>query len=419
VAGGRPDQKAIGVTVQFTPPARGWWLLPTGVFILTRAWLLAIPYGLIPYLGGTLVINDVTLYEQWAQILQTGRFPVGDEMWQYPPLVGPLFALGALIPPDPRLGLMVLMLVFDALTFIVLMRRSAQGGSIEGPWAWIAAGMLIGPVWLTRFDVVPALFAVLGLLAVARPVRSGAFLAIGALLKVWPALLLLAVPRRGFGKSLLGFVTTAGSILLALVLTMDGAASFASEQKARGLQIESVPAWFFLIAHHLGWERTFVYRYGAMEVSAPGVEAVAVAITVLGLAGLGLLAVLRFTGRFDNAIPADIALVVVLFSMITSRVLSPQYLVWVAAIAAVCLLDPATRMRPVIILLMPVAALGQILYPMHYNWLMSDEWNGLAIQSARIVLLVAATGWGLLRLIDSRRRHEVGVAPLEQVGQPA
>jgi hypothetical protein len=202
-------------------------------------------------------------------------------------------------------------------------------------------------------------------------------------------------------------------------MTMDGAASFASEQRARGLQIESVPAWFFLIAHHLGWERTFVYRYGAMEVSAPGVEAVAVAITVLGLLGLGLLAVLRFTGRFDNAIPADIALVVVLFSMITSRVLSPQYLVWVAAIAAVCLLDPATRMRPVIILLMPVAALGQILYPMHYNWLMSDEWNGLAIQSARIVLLVAATGWGLLRLIDSRRRHEVGVAPLEQVGQPA
>lgn len=405
--------------MQFTPPARGWWLLPTLVFGLTRAWLLAIPFGLIPYLGGTLVINDVTLYEQWAQVLQSGRFPVGDEMWQYPPLVGPLFALGALIPPDPRLGLMLLMLAFDALTFLVLMRRAARGDSLEGPWTWIAAGMLIGPVWLTRFDVVPALFAVLGLLAVARPVRSGAFLAVGALLKVWPALLLLAVPRRGFGKALVGFVATAATILLALVLTMDGAASFASEQKARGLQIESVPAWFFLVAHHLGWERTFVYRYGAMEVSAPGVEAVALAITVLGAIGLVALAILRLTGRFDRANPADIGLVVVLFSMITSRVLSPQYLIWVAAIAAVCLLDPTTRMRPVIILLMPVAALGQILYPMHYNWLMSDEWNGLALQSARIVLLVVATGWGLLRLLDTGRRREVGVTSLEHVGQPA
>ncbi len=405
--------------MQFTPPARGWWLLPTLVFGLTRAWLLAIPFGLIPYLGGTLVINDVTLYEQWAQVLQSGRFPVGDEMWQYPPLVGPLFALGALVPPDPRLGLMLLMLAFDALTFLVLMRRAARGDSLEGPWTWIAAGMLIGPVWLTRFDVVPALFAVLGLLAVARPVRSGAFLAVGALLKVWPALLLLAVPRRGFGKALVGFVATAATILLALVLTMDGAASFASEQKARGLQIESVPAWFFLVAHHLGWERTFVYRYGAMEVSAPGVEAVALAITVLGAIGLVALAILRLTGRFDRANPADIGLVVVLFSMITSRVLSPQYLIWVAAIAAVCLLDPTTRMRPVIIMLMPVAALGQILYPMHYNWLMSDEWNGLALQSARILLLVVATAWGLLRLLDTGRRREVGVTSLEHVGQPA
>ena len=405
--------------MQFTPPARGWWLLPTITFALTRAWLLAIPFGLIPYLGGTLVINDVTLYQQWAELLQTGRYPVGDEMWQYPPLVGPLFALGALVPPDPRLGLMLVMLAFDAATFLVLMRRTARGASIEGPWAWVAAGMLIGPVWLTRFDVAPALFAVLGLLAVARPMRSGALLAVGALLKVWPALLLLAVPRRGFGKAVLGFGATAASILLALVLTMDGAASFASEQRARGLQIESVPALAFLVAHHLGWERTFVYRYGAMEVSAPGVEAAALAVTVVGVVGLALLAVLRFTGRFDRAIPADIALVVVLFSMITSRVLSPQYLIWVAAIAAVCLLDPATRMRPVIVLLMPVAALGQILYPMHYNWLMSDEWRGLVLQAARIILLLIATSWGLLRLLDSGRSDKVGVTSLEQVRQPA
>ncbi|MCB0901977.1 MAG: hypothetical protein KDB83_07655, partial [Actinobacteria bacterium] len=151
----------------------------------------------------------------------------------------------------------------------------------------------------------------------------------------------------------------------------------------------------------------------------PGVEAVALAITVLGAIGLVALAILRLTGRFDRANPADIGLVVVLFSMITSRVLSPQYLIWVAAIAAVCLLDPTTRMRPVIIMLMPVAALGQILYPMHYNWLMSDEWNGLALQSARILLLVVATAWGLLRLLDTGRRREVGVTSLEHVGQPA
>lgn len=406
--------------MQLTPPARGWWLLPGAVFALTRLWLLLIPFGVIPFLGGTLVINDVTLYEQWAQILQSGRFPIGDQMWQYPPLVGPMLALGALIPPDPTLGLMLLMLAFDSATFAVLMRAAARGGSLEGPWTWVAAGMLIGPVWLTRFDVLPSLFAVLALLAINRPVRSGAMMAIGALLKVWPALLLISVPPRSFGKALAAFAATSVATLATLMLTMDGAGSFASEQRARGLQVESIPAWVFMVGHHLGWERTFVYRYGAMEVDAAGTEVVAMAVTALAILGLAVLALLRFTGRLDHAAPADIALVVVLFSMVTSRVLSPQYLVWLAAVGAVCLLDPATRMRPIIVTLMPVAALGQLLYPMHYDWLLSDDWKGLALQTARIVLLLAATGWGGWRLVrGSRRIDPIGVDAVEQVRQTA
>lgn len=397
-----------------------WWLWPTLVFVLTRAWLILIPFGVIPYLGGTMVINDVTLYTQWAELLQQGQFPVGDEMWQYPPLVGPVLAIGALIPPSPTLGLVLAMLAADVLTFAVLMRAVAKGGAVEGVWAWIAAGMLIGPVWLVRFDVLPALFAVLGLLAVSRPVRSGVWFAIGALLKVWPVLLLVAVPRRGWLKSIAGFAATALLILGLLTLTMDGASSFASEQAARGLQVESVPAWIFLMGWHFGWERHFEYRYGAMEVMSNGTETVAMIATGVGFLILGGLALLRLLGRLDNRLPADIALVLVLVSMATSRVLSPQYFIWVAAIAAVCLLSPDTAMRPVIVLLMPVAALGQVLYPMHYNWLMSDDLQQLMVQTARVALLLTATGWGLWRLLRrSDRVPDVGVETVEKVSQTA
>ena len=399
--------------------ARRWWVLPTVVFSLTRLWLLLIPFGLIPYLGGTLVINDVTLYEKWATLLQTGQFPVGDQMWQYPPLVGPVLALGALIPPDPTLGLILLMLLADVATFAVLLRAVGRGGAPDGLWAWIAAGMLIGPVWLTRFDVLPALFAVLALLSMARPVRSGALLAVGALLKVWPALLLLSVPRRALGRALAGFIATALAILVTLLLTMQGAGSFASEQRARGLQVESVPAWLFLIGHHLGLERTFVYRYGAMEVQATGTAAVAAAITAVAVVGLGFLVWLRLTGRLDDVAPADIALVLVLVSMVTSRVLSPQYLVWISVVAVVCKQDPRTLMRPVIVVLMPVAAFGQVLYPMHYDWLLSDGLSGLALQSMRITLLLIATIWGVWRLWQVGRSGPVGVDAVEQVRQPA
>ncbi len=396
------------------------WLLPSVAFVATRLWLLAIPFGVVPYLGGQLVINDVTLYTQWADILQSGRFPIGDEMWQYPPLVGPVIALGALIPPNPTMGLVLLMLAADIAVFAVLLRQTRHGAREEGVWAWVVAGMLIGPVWLTRFDILPSLFAVLGLLALSRPVRTGIWLGIGAMLKVWPVLLLLAVPRRSWIRAIAGFAVTVACLLAVLAVTMTGAASFATEQRARGLQLESVPAWLFLIGHHLGWPRHFEYRYGAMEVMAQGTEVVALAVTVLGVVTLGALALLRLVGRLDRCLPADIALVAVLVSMVTSRVLSPQYFIWVAAVSAVCLLSAATVMRPVIVTLMPVAALGQVLYPMHYNWLLSDGWNGVAIQTVRVVLLVLATGWGFWRLLHPGDRvGEVGVDALEEVRQPA
>jgi hypothetical protein len=395
-------------------------LLPAAAFALTRVWLLLIPFGLIPYLGGTLVINDVTIYADWARILQTWSFPIGDEMWQYPPLAGPVFALGALVPPDPTVGLVLVILGFDTAVFAVLARAVVRGGRTEGLWAWVAAAMLVGPVWLTRFDVVPALFAVLALLAIARPVRSGIWMGVGAMLKVWPALLLVAVPRRRLWKAAAAFAVTVGAIVAILHVLFDGVGAFTSEQRARGLQVESVPAWFFLVAHHLGWNRDFVYRYGAMEVDAAGTEVAALVVTVVGILGLLGLALARLSGRLETALPADVALATVLVSIVTSRVLSPQYLVWVAAIAAVCLLDPRTRMTPVVLTLMGVAALGQVLYPMHYSLLLSDSLVGLGLQTIRMVLLLGATGWSLWRLFRKPPAPaDIRVDPVEEVGQPA
>jgi hypothetical protein len=141
---------------------------------------------------------------------------------------------------------------------------------------------------------------------------------------------------------------------------------------------------------------------------------------VIGFVGIAGLALLRLLGRLDAHLPADIALVIVLISMTTSRVLSPQYFIWVAAIAAVCLLSPQTVMRPVIVLLMPVAALGQVLYPMHYDWLLSNDWQELLVQTARVGLVVTATLWGVWRLL--RRPDPVAnvrVETVEKVGQTA
>ena len=399
---------------------RWWWVWPTVAFAASRALLMMIPLGFVAYLGGTSVMNDVSLYARWAQILQDGTFPVGDQMWQYPPLIGPVLALGAAIPPTPEVGLMLVMLAFDVATFVVLMNACGRTGRTEAAWAWVLAGLAVGPVWLTRFDVIPALFAVLALLSVNRPLRAGLWMGIGAMLKVWPALLLLAVPRRGLLRALIGFAATSVALLVVLMASMPGATSFAGEQRSRGLQLESVPAWIFLLAHQFGWPLRSEYRYGAMEVVAEGTQLVAAIVTALTAIGLLAMVILRLTGRLERAVPADVALIVVLFTMITSRVLSPQYLVWVAAIAAVCLLSDATRMRPVILLLLPVPLLGQILYPMRYDLLTTASPPGLLIQSIRVGLLIAATAWGAVRLLRGNSRVDhVRVDSVEQVSETA
>ncbi len=89
----------------------------SATYALTRLLLLLIPFGLFPYPGGTLIPNDVTLYSSWSQVITAGHFPINDPMWQYPPLAGFVFLLGAHMTSNPILGFVVLALIADAIIF--------------------------------------------------------------------------------------------------------------------------------------------------------------------------------------------------------------------------------------------------------------------------------------------------------------
>ena len=133
------------------------------------------------------------------------------------------------------------------------------------------------------------------------------------------------------------------------------------------------------------------FRYGAMEVDLPITIPLGLAITVAGFAVLGIFGVLRLMGRLEHLSPADVALAALLVSLVTSRVLSPQYSVWVAGVAAVTFLDPNSRMRTVVWLLVPSVLVTQAIYPIGYGSFLGGAWWAVALQSIRIVLLVWAT----------------------------
>lgn len=374
-------------------------------WVVTRAMLVGWVAGTLPYPDGPLVINDVKLYAEWSNLLVTGRFPIGDDMWQYPPGAGLVFALAALLGSNPVAAFMAIALACDlAILVILIVAGRRRGTGLGASWAWVAAGILVGPVFLARFDVVPTLAAVIALVLIARPIASGAAAAAGTLLKVWPGLMLLALPRRSLPRGLLGFVVSGGAILVGISLWATGGVSFLGEQRARGLQVESVGAWPFMAAHVVGVDVPTEFRYGSMEVNLPVTVTLGLAITLAGFAILGLLGVARLLGRLEGLAPADVALAALLISLVTSRVLSPQYAVWIAGVAAVTFLDPASRMRTVVLLLVPSVLVTQVIYPWGYGSFVNGEWWAVGLQTVRIVFLVWATVLALVIVTRAARQ---------------
>jgi len=357
------------------------------IWVVLRCALVGIIAGLIPWPEQ---VNDLTIYAGWAaESLREGRFPT-DEMWQYPPLAGPVFVLGAWLPGGP-MGFVTLFLGFDAALMAMLTAQARRTGRGAGARLWALLPIIVGPLLLARFDVVPTTFAVAAVLMAGRPLASGALAATGAWLKVWPVLVLAALGRRDLPRGAVGALGACALIAAILLVTTVDPLSFVDGQRERGLQIESLAAWPFLVAGLLGADVEVVYRYGAHELEAAGVQMVAGGLVVLTLALLGVVAVQRLRGVRDMLSGADVALAAVLFSVATSRVFSGQYFIWLLGLAAVTLGDPASRMRRTCTLLIAAGLATQLVYPWLYSALLAGNPVAVLVQSVRVGLTLAAT----------------------------
>lgn len=381
-------------------------------YVLTRAFLIVSLLGVGPYGGSQGVTGDVRKYEGWAQVITaTGGLPVDDPAWQYPPLAGVVFWIGDHITKDPVVGFICLAVAADLAVFLMLLLARRGPRPNAASWAYVALGLLIGPILLARFDVITAVFAVAALVVMARPLLAGASMGVGAALKLWPILLLLAVPRRGFARALVGAAGAVALITVAMFAAFDHAGAFLAGQTHRGLQVESLAGAGFVIARLLGAPVAVQLRFGSEEIISPGTGLAATVMMAVGAIILVAIAYLRLRGRLESVVPADLALMVTLVTIATSRVFSPQFMVWAGAIAATCLLADATAMRPVVVLCGVVALLGQITYQFAYQSLVGGGWVGSALQLVRVILLLVTTVWSVVLVWRQARADRGQPAP--------
>jgi len=309
----------------------------------------------------------------------------------------------------------VLTLLTDALIALVLARAGTRPGrSLRGAALWTAGLPLLLHIPLVRYDVQVTAFAVIALVALPRSARAcGTFAALGALVKVWPALALIGTPRgRTTREAWTAAVITVVTLLAVLAALFRNPFDFLRQQGGRGVQIESLGGTVLMFAHRAGWSGHTRYQYGAIEFVGPYVGTVATCSLALTAAAFGLLVLWRLRARhWTPATPYDAALAAVLLFTVTSRVISPQYMVWLVGLAAVCLTVRQTTQQAVAVLVLAATAVSSVVYPALYGYVIDSTWTGCLLMLVRNGLLVSAAIVSFVRLWRSGCSLPEGTEP--------
>jgi hypothetical protein len=304
-------------------------------------------------------------------------------------------------------GYVALMVVLDGVALAALLRLRTRWGSALGAWFWVAAAVLLGPLWLVRLDLVPAVAVLLAVeqLAARRAAAGGAWFAAGAATKLYPAALalpaLLATSRKVrflVGGLIVGLLAVAPFVgeLGDLVERVFG------YHTARGLQLESTWSSLLLVVD----PRTLVdFNFGAFHVAAGGaasLETVSGLLTVVTVAVSASLASTR-VGRDDAAGLAQVLAATTVTLLAVAGVFSPQYVIWAVGAACAALAVRGTRLRAPLLLLAPAALLSQAVYPFLYSRLIDVETASVWVLVVRNALVVVAALWTTGVLLTRRR----------------
>ena len=185
-------------------------------------------------------------------------------------------------------------------------------------------------------------------------------------------------------------------------------------QSNRGIEVESVLASPFMVASWFGYPVKVVHLYGAFQIAGPGISAVSSFAELLSVVGLGVVLwwrLMRFRPRcWTPGLMYDTAFTVVLVLVVTSRVLSPQYLIWLLGLAAVVLTEHGPMRRGTVLarpacLVVCCVLVTQIEFPLLFGEVMGAQFWGTMLVAVRNLVLVVACVQSLRALWQAGARE--------------
>ena len=382
--------------------------------------------GLAPRLGEA--SKDIAIYRRAGEAILAGRVPYRDFFIEYPPGSLPTFVPPALFSSSREAYASLFASEMALVLVAALLLTAYAARSLGRPWplfpaAVFAAGaLLLYPVAVTRYDAVVALtlaataalcsspaFGRSSAMGTAAFVAAWASLGIGVAAKLVPALVtipLALVSGRGEGERSFGRVARSATrgfvvffgVVVAFFLPafLFGGGDFVksfSYHTDRGLQLESLGASVLL---KLGYVEGVFLEFGAYDVQGRGVDLLnSMSLPVTGVL-LILTAVIAYReyreDRFGPEQFPRFAAAFVLALLLGSKVLSPQYVIWLLPL--VPLSAGGVWGLGAWAVFLAVCWMTTQIFPYHYLEISAGRPPGTDILLGRNFLLVVL--WGLM-----------------------
>ena len=407
--------------------------LLAGCALLLVSWLLLTHVGFWTHGSGGDV--DTGIYRDYGTGALAGQLPYRDVSIEYPPAALPAFVVPAIGHPAAaayrwRFAWLMALCGVGLLVAVDACLRTLAVPRAERTVALAVAGispLVLGPVILRRYDLWPALLAVVALLAYLRG-RSGlggAALGLATAAKLYPAVaapILLADVwrRRGRAAAVRSLAALAGAfaacVLPFAILAPRGTLHAFTAQLWRPLELESLGAAALVAAHAIGGLALGVapgngsVNLGGASAAAAG--AVTTALEAGALAWVWLACVRRRLGPAE-VVAGTAAATAVLVAF--GKVFSPQYLVWLLPL--VLLVERRLR-GPAVALLLAACALTQAWFPRRFAELARLDARESWLLVARDLVVVALAVL-LARSLAVRRGASEGAVELDRaIGHP-
>ena len=303
-------------------------------------------------LMNTAVIDEVQKdYFPVAEAMFTGHTPYhhyNDLAWEYPPLALVVMLIPRVFASTPygyQISFDVMMMLFAFFESYLVYRavREKENAVIISIANLVLMTMMIidGSV-LERFDIVPAVICLAAVILYLDERYTWAFVlvAIGSLVKIYPALLFLAfiipfiVKKDWKNTARMTSVTAAvGLAVMAVfyVICSNELMNFITYHSDRGLQIESVAGSFIDIFAAVGWtEVSTVITFGSCNIVGNLPDMMSPIVMPLLVIMILLACAFQFLAcKKDKADMVFFSMLYVMVFMIFNKVFSGQYIMWI------------------------------------------------------------------------------------------